>query len=236
MRAKEVAAVENRVEKELKYKYQDKVYVHNNKYLSKNYSSIITSPLDNINDQSKIMIDPTKNSKILEQILLKNGINQSKESKQRRYHPLSENYRGVENKISLQVANPSPHSHKYNLIGRVGSRGSNQSSGLSGLKENNKNADISKAGYYAPPSGLRKMANVNSQRSQPILGGLRNNLSKRYLSNQYSIDPSTPQGLPPKAIVNQKRGEMYSAQANSRSALKKSSSKPMSANIPSWWG
>ena len=80
------------------------------------------------------------------------------------------------------------------------------------------------------------MANMNSQRSQPILGGLRNNLAKRYLSNQYSIDNGTPHGLPPKAIINQKRGEMYSAQGNSRSVLKQSNSKPMSANIPSWWG
>ena len=127
MRAKEVAAVENRVEKELKYKYQDKVYISNNKYLNKNYSSIVTSALEGLNDQGKIMIDPTKNSKILEQILWKNGVNDSKDSQQRRYHPLSENYRGVENKISLQIANPTPNSNQYNLIGRAGSRGSNQS-------------------------------------------------------------------------------------------------------------
>ena len=128
MRAKEVAAVENRAENELKYKYQDKVYNQNNKYLSKNYSSIISASQGEVAENGKIIIDPTKNSKILEQILWKNGVNSSKDLQKRRYHPLSENYRGVENKLSLQIANPTPQSNQYNLIGRAGSRGSNQSS------------------------------------------------------------------------------------------------------------
>ena len=107
---------------------------------------------------------------------------------------------------------------------------------MSKLKENYKNAEQSNGGYYIPPSGLRKMANMNSQRSQPILGGLRNNLAKRYLSNQYSVDHGTPNGLPPKSIISQKRGDLYTAQGNSRAALKQSNSKPMSAHVPSWWG
>ena len=71
MRAKEVAAVEKKVEKELKLKYQDRVNNPNIKYLGKDYSSINSSELNNLNEQIRVNIDPTKNAKILEQILHK---------------------------------------------------------------------------------------------------------------------------------------------------------------------
>ena len=169
-----------------------------------------------------------------------------KASNLKRYQPLSENYRWVDNKILIQQANSISSNNQYNLIGRAGSRGSNLSSVtpqssrkefiLSRLKENYKNADLSKNGYYVPPNGLNKITNSNSQKSQPILGGLRNNLSKRYISNQYSSEISTPQGLQPKAILNQKRIDTSSVRSSRISGLKQSNSKPMSAQVPSWWG
>ena len=81
--------------------------------MGKNYSFIISASQGEVAKNGKI-IDPTKNSKILEQILWKNGVNSSKDLQKRRYHPLSENYREVENKLSLQIANPTPQSNQYN--------------------------------------------------------------------------------------------------------------------------
>jgi hypothetical protein len=239
-------------QRNLRQKYSDRIYNANNKYLSKDYSSISGSGKRNLIQQRRAIIDPTNNAQKLEQIL-GNKVNASRDSKQNRYHPLSENYRGIENKLSIQAANPG---HNYNLIGRAGSRGHNISSitphsgrkdnilisrlkdNSKYLKENYKNANISKHGYYVPPVGLRKAGNLNSQRSQPILGGLRNNLSKRYMSNQqYSLDHGNIRGLPPTGIVNQKRSELSSVQQHSRVGGKpRSSNKPMSAKSPSWWG
>jgi len=246
MRAKEVALAEDKVERDLKNKYSDRLYNANQKYLLKNYSSINNEvPKNQMSNRSRDIIDPNNNAKLLEQMI---GNVPSSNAKQiaQRYHPLSENYRGVDNKLSLQLANPTPTSNQYNMIGRAGSRGSNLSSVtphssrkeliLSKLKENYKNVDITKHGYYVPPTGLRKMANINSQRSQPVLGGLRNNLAKRYMSNQYSIDHSGQSGLPPTGIISQKRGEISSVNKKSRMLPKQPSGKPMSAKVPTWWG
>lgn len=246
MRAREVAAHESKVHSDLKNKYQNMIYNPNNKYLSKDYSNITESARRNLNDQRRIVIDPTNNAQKLEEIL-GNKITDSRHSK-RRYQPRSENYRGVDHRPSLQAANPTPTSNQYSMIGRAGSRGNNISSItphsvrkdgilISRLKENYKNSNITNHGYYIPPSGLRKMANLNSQRSQPILGGLRNNLGKRYASNQHSIDHQRPSGLPPPGIISQKRGDIGSAHLKSRMNSKHQYSvKPLSAKAPSWWG
>lgn len=182
----------------LRQKYSDRIYNPNNKYLSKDYSSIKESAKKNLINQRRIIIDPTNNAQKLEQIL-GNKVNASRDSMSKKYQPLSENYRGVQNKLSIQAANPSSN---YHLIGRGGSRGNISSitphSGrkdnilISRLKENYKNANLSKHGYYVPPIGLRKAANLSSQRSQPVLSNLRNNLAKKYVSNQYSLDHGNP--------------------------------------------
>lgn len=227
----------------LRQKYSDIIYNSNNKYLNKDYSSINNSAKRNLINQRRIIIDPNNNAQKLEQ-MLGNKLNNLSKDNARRYHPLSENYRGIENNLASQ-ANLK---HNYHLIGRAGSRGSGVSSItpntgrkdnilVSRLKENYKNANLSKHGYYVPPVGLRKGANINSQRSQPILGGLRNGLAKRYMSNQYSLDSGNIRGLPPTGIINQKRTELSSAQLQSRIAAKNNSkAKPMSAKSPSWWG
>lgn len=249
MRAKEVAAVESKAQNDLRNKYQNMIYNPNNKYLNKDYSSINSSARRNLNDQRKIIIDPTNNAQKLEEIL-GNKIVDSRHSK-RKYQPLSENYRGIDHRPSLQMANPNvvPPSNQYNLIGRAGSRGSNLSSVtphsgrkdaliVSKLKENYRNANISNHGYYIPPNGLRKMANLNSQRSQPVLSSLRNNLGKRYMSNQSSIENSRVKGLPPTNISHiSNRGDLSSAKLRNRINSKHQYSvKPLSAKAPAWWG
>lgn len=249
MRAKEVAAAESKAQIDLRQKYHDRIYNPDNKYINKDYSLIGHSARKNLINQRRIMIDPTNNAQKLEQIL-GNKIVDSRQSNKRRYQPLSENYRGIGDKLSLQASNPEPVpvGHQYNLIGRAGSRGNNISSntphsdrkdGLiaSKLKENYKNSNLANHGYYIPPTGLRKIANLNSQRSQPVLGGLRNNLAKRYMSNQSSIEQSGLNGLPPAGIINQKRSDLYSANTKHRiNSRHQYNIKPMSAKAPSWWG
>lgn len=249
MRAKEIAVKESKIEKELRNKYQERINNVQNKYLSRDYAEINLSARKNLAENRRILIDPTNNAQKLEQII-GNKVIDSRQNQKRRYQPLSENYRGVENKLSLQVANPNiPSGHgQYNLIGRAGSRGNNPSSItpqsdrkdnilISKLKENYKNSNISNHGYYVPPNGLRKMANVNSQRSQPILGGLKNNLGRRYASNQYSVDSVNERGLPPRSILNQKRTDLSSAKLKQRiNSRHQYNLKPMSAKAPAWWG
>lgn len=246
MRAKEIADKESKAQMELRHKYQDRVYNPRNKYLSRDYANINRSARKNLAENRRIIIDPNNNAQKLEQIL-GNKVSDSRHSVKRRYQPLSENYRGVENKLSLQVANPTPsNAPQYNHMSRGGSRGhqvssitpnSSRKEGIlvSRLKENYKNSGISNQGYYVPQSGLRKMANVSSQRSQPILGGLRNNLARRYVSNHPSID--NPSALPSAGIINQKRVDLSSARLKQRiNTRHQYNMKPMSAKAPSWWG
>jgi hypothetical protein len=251
MRAKEIAVKEGKLEQDLRNKYQDRINNIHNKYLSRDYSGNTKPTRKVLSDNRRILIDPTNNALKLEQIMGKN-IGDPRNQQKRRYQPLSENYRGIENKLSLQVANPNlpsnQNQNQYNMIGRAGSRGSNPVSitplsdrkdnyHISKLKENYKNSNIVNNGYYVPPTGLNKMAGVNNQRSQPILGGLRNNLGRRYASNQYSVDSAKARGLPPPGITNQKRADLSSAQQKQRiNSRHEYNIKPMSAKSPAWWG
>jgi hypothetical protein len=113
------------------------------------------------------IIDPSKNSQVLEQILGKRVADIS--HLKRKYQPLSENYRGIDQKYSLQMANPNniPNSN-YHLIGRAGSRRQKPSSItpsgkkddllVSKLRDNYKNSNIANGGHYIPPTNLRKIA------------------------------------------------------------------------------
>jgi len=187
------------------------------------------------------------NAQNLNQIIGKRGVD-SKHSQRRRYQPLSENYRGINNKLSLQDANKNiPTSqHQSTIIEKAGMRGGPSITPLSGrkegllgprLKENYKNSDITNRGYYVPPRGLNKYARVNSQRSQPVLTGLKNNLARRYASNKYSIDNGQGRGLPPPGIVNYRRVDLNSAKKKYRMNNKHQYNlKPMSAKVPQWWG
>jgi hypothetical protein len=249
MRAKEIEVKEGKLQQDLKNKYQERINNIHNKYLSRDYSGIIKPSRKVVSNNQRILIDPTNNALRLEQIMGKN-VGDPQNQQKRRYQPLSENYRGIENKLSLQVANPNlPSNHgQYNMIGRAGSRGTNPVSitplsdrkddiHISKLKENYKNSNIVNNGYYVPPTGLKKMAGVNSQRSQPILKGLRNNLGRRYASNQYSVDSTKSRGLPPPGITNQKRADLSSAQQKQRiNSRHEYNLKPASAKSPAWWG
>ena len=242
-------------QKELKNKYQDRIN-NVNKYLNKEYPSINKAAKKNLDNHNKIIIDPSNNAQKLEQIL-GNKVSDSRANNYRKYHPLSENYRGLENKLSLQGADNQAPPRNYNLIGRAGSRGNNLSSitpqsdrkeaqYVSKLKENYKNIDIRKHGYYVPPSGMRKYANINSQRSQPLLNGLKNNLARRYVSNQHSVDQGHQDGIPPAGINSNRRNDLSSAQLrgagrelrglNARLNARRQYMKPLSAKTPSWWG
>lgn len=154
--------------------------------------------------------------------------------------------------ISFSIVSNQNLPTSYNQGGRIlnkASRGgssitphSERKEGLlvSKLKENYKNANISNNGYYVPPNAMRKIPGINSQRSQPMLGGLRNNLSKKYHSNQYSVDQGKIRGLPPPRqdrIINYKRGELSSAKQKHRwNSKHQHNLKPSSAKPPSWWG
>jgi len=250
MRAKEVADVESAAQRALNAKYHDRLENNPNKYLSRDYSGINRSAQKILENQKRVVIDPSKNSQKLEQIL-GNRVADAHYQK-RKYQPLSENYRGIENKLSLQMANPTPTSGHYHLIGRAGSRGKGISSVtphsdrkdallISKLKENHKNPTISNRGHYVPPRGLRKIGGgINSQRSQPIMSGLKNNLARRYVSNQqHSIDnANVGRGLPPTVgVLNQRRAQLNSGRAKQRiNSRHQYNVKPMSAKAPSWWG
>jgi hypothetical protein len=251
MRAKEVADVESAAQRALKAKYHSRLENNPNKYLSRDYSGINQSAQKILENQKRVIIDPSKNSQKLEQILGNRAVDGLYQNR-RKYQPLSENYRGVENKLSLQMANPTPTSGHYHLIGRAGSRGNGISSVtphsdrkdallISKLKENHNNPTISNRGHYLPPRGLRKIGGggVNSQRSQPIMSGLKNNLARRYVSNQHSIDnPNVGRGLPPTVgILNQRRVDLNSGRTKQRiNSRQQYNAKPMSAKTPSWWG
>lgn len=103
MRAKEVETHERRVEKDLRNKYQDRVINPNNKYLSRDYAVINRSAKKNMEHQRRIIIDPTKNSQRLEQILGKNQAEINSKHYKRRYQPLSENYRGGNNTFLIDL-------------------------------------------------------------------------------------------------------------------------------------
>ena len=151
---------------------------------------------------------------------------------------------GIEPNQNIPTAN-----HQRHAIGKGQYRGgssitphSQRKEGLlvSQLKENYKNANISNHGYYVPPRGINKLSGINSQRSQPVLGGLRNNLAKKYNSNQYSIDHGKIRGLPPPRadrIINYRRGDLSSAKNKHRvKSNHQYNIKPSSAKPPSWWG
>ena len=109
------------------------------------------------------------------------------------------------------------------------------------LKENYKTSDnLSRGGYYVPNRGLNKYAGGGSQRSQPVLGGLKNNLTRKYVSNHNSTGEGRTRVLPPSVkAINQRRIDLGSAKKSQKYRMKKRHQhklKPMSAKAPTWWG
>jgi len=94
MRAKEVENQEKQINKELRHKYQNRIYNPNNKYLSRDYASAGRAGLKNLQHQQRVIIDPTQNAQKLNQMIGQRQIG-SQNSQRRRYQPLSENYRGT---------------------------------------------------------------------------------------------------------------------------------------------
>lgn len=248
MRAKEVENQEKKMNRDLRNKYQDRIYNPNNKYLSRDYASINKPSIRHIGQSSKILIDPTQNAHKLNQMIGQRNIDSHK-SQRRRYQPLSENYRGVNNKLALQVNhNEVPKSgHQYNLIGKAGSRGgssitphSNRKEVLmpTRLKENYKISENSNKGYYGGKKHIGKLPKGGSQRSQPVLGGLKNSLARRYVSGQNSTENVSGRVLPhPVNAINHRRVDLNSAKKKYRMNYKHQYNiKHMSAKSPSWWG
>lgn len=61
MRAKEVENQERKIERDLRNKYQNRIYNPNNKYLSRDYAAINKSVRKNLEKyKQRVVIDPTK--------------------------------------------------------------------------------------------------------------------------------------------------------------------------------
>ena len=61
MRAKEVENQERKIERDLRNKYQNRIYNPNNKYLSRDYAAINKSARKNLEKyKQRVVIDPTK--------------------------------------------------------------------------------------------------------------------------------------------------------------------------------
>eukprot|EP00343_Euplotes_focardii_P006465 CAMPEP_0205810128 /NCGR_PEP_ID=MMETSP0205-20121125/14303_1 /ASSEMBLY_ACC=CAM_ASM_000278 /TAXON_ID=36767 /ORGANISM="Euplotes focardii, Strain TN1" /LENGTH=275 /DNA_ID=CAMNT_0053087939 /DNA_START=42 /DNA_END=866 /DNA_ORIENTATION=- len=275
MRAKEVENQEKKNEKDLRYKYEDRVYNPSNKYLSRDYANIQKTERKNKQYHQRVLIDPTQNSQRLQQIITNKGGIGSSHIRKRKYQPLSENYRGAGNinrdrhEVSQSGIYPDKrlnygknqylpsYKNQRNMNGKLSQRAgpsitphSERKEGLlhPRLKENYKNANIQNNGQYIPPNGIKKLASINSNRSQPMLGGLRNNLRQKpgsgiveglnkYNSNQHSVDNGKLRGLNLKGNkqISTRRGDLSSAKQNNRIRSKHQYNlKPSSAKAPTW--